>query len=898
MRYFTHSFVQFIIVFCSLTLSVTAFAASTQNAEETSQAPNGKLPDTVTPLSYDIALTIVPNEEVFSGVATIAMTLNEATDHLWLHGQDLSVSNSSLKSASGKIYQATYQQVLETGVAKVSLPQTITPGDYELKITYEASVQDVPQGFFRASYKGEHYWMTQFQTTHARRVFPSFDEPRFKQPFQFTITTPKDVVAIANSPMTDKQSVSDTHLRYTFAQTEPLPTYLVAFAVGPYEINDFGMLPKHEYRDRPLRFRGLTAQGKSNQMTYGLANTPQILNALEAYFDAPYPYAKLDFIAPPMPLGFAMENPGAVLFDQYFMLLDKNSSARQKYTHYALNAHELAHMWFGNLVTPKWWDDLWLNESFATWLAVKINSDVWPEGGFQLANLSNGLYAMEQDSISSVRRVRQPIVRNEEIAYAIDGSITYFKGAALLRMLEQHVSEDGFRDGIRHHMQRFAHTTATTEDFITSLAQSNDMEELTPMLMSFISQPGVPMLDVELLCDTTPVTAKVQQSRYVPLGSKNRSADSAAQVWTLPVCLTTNNTRYCQVIDTPTATLELSDSTCPAYVHANPHGAYYRFNMSSDAWRKLIAKAPELSPEAVLTMVDSLDAALRSGNIDSATWLAGIKAAAQHSNPDVVGLAATRFVTTTEALATANGRALAAQYNQTVFQPVFQELEEASPDIPTQRLKDTLYEQFVNFAKDAKLRGPLVRKGIKFVESGGDLAAAGLAADETELALTVAVEELDRDFYQQLLALAVRLEKPTLVSSSLIALAATEDEELTRELLTHVRDEAFGLFDTLDLFAVLFANANTRTVSFEWLQEHVDSIFARMPSEWRGYWLPSLGEHFCSTEKAQAWHDFVTSHGAKLGSYERELSNTIEKIETCAALRSHISDEMVNALAR
>ncbi len=895
MRYFTRSLVQFIFIFSSLTLSNLAFATSAEGpegSESAPSAPNGQLPDTVTPLAYEIELAIEPNEKVFAGVTTIKIKLNEDADHLWLHGQDLRVNKSYLKSAAGQFLDTTYKQVLDTGVARVDFPQKLEAGDYELVIAYDATVKEVPQGLFRAAYNDEHYWTTQFQTTYARQVFPSFDEPRFKQPFQLSIITPKDFVALANSPLQEREANNDTYVRYTFAPTKPLPTYLVAFAVGPYEINDFGELPKHENRDRPLRFRGFTAQGKSHDMAYGLANTEKILTALEHYFDSPYPYEKLDFLVPPMRLGFAMEHPGAVLYDEYFMLLDENSPAKQKYTYHALNAHELAHMWFGNLVTPKWWDDLWLNESFATWLAVKTSTEVWPEAGLQHENLINGLFAMQKDSLSSVRRVRQPIERNEEIVYALDGSITYFKGAALLRMLEQHVGEDGFQAGIRHHMQRFAHATASTEDFVASLAEANDMQTLEPILMSFINQPGVPVIDVDLRCDTTPVTAQVQQSRYLPLGSSG----STEQTWTLPICLATDDEHYCQVINTPSATLELGETQCPTAVHPNPHGAYYRFNMSNEAWRSLITHVPELSSQEALTMVDSLDAALRSGDLEAGIWLAGISALAQHSNADVVELAATKFAATAKVLPPQNGSVLAAQYSRNLFQPILRDLDEPS-SIPANRLKDTLSSQLMTFAKVAELRAPLIRKGVTFVESGGDFAAADLAEDKLELALTMAVEERGKNFYQQLLQLALHAEEPAIVSASLQALAATPDAHQTRKLLEHVQEEDFALRDTLDLIYALFANEQTHDLSFQWLQENLDSIFARMPPVWRGFWLPGLGSDFCTTEKAQAWHDFVTSHGDKLGSYERELSNTVEKIETCAALRTHISDAMVKALS-
>ncbi len=376
-----------------------------------------------------------------------------------------------------------------------------------------------------------------------------------------------------------------------------MPTYLLAFAVGPYEVVDYGEIPPNGIRDRSLPVRGIVAQGQAERVKYALQHTDGLLTVLEEYFGTPYPYRKLDLIAVPESFGGAMENPGAIVYDEYILLMDDESPLQQRRVYTYVHAHELAHMWFGNLVTPEWWNDIWLNESFASWIMYKAADAYWPEGEFDRQLLNNALGAMQGDSLASTRQIREPVKHNNEISNAFD-SITYQKGGGVLKMLERYVGEEEFRKGIQLHMSRYAESTATAEKFIASVAEGSDRTEIEVAFRSFIGQPGVPLLSVSLDCETgEQPQLTVSQQRYAPLGSR---IDAAAGEWQVPMCISFgvdgNKGSDCTFIAGKTETIALNAESCPTWVHPNADGAgYFRFALDEAGWQALVENVGELS---------------------------------------------------------------------------------------------------------------------------------------------------------------------------------------------------------------------------------------------------------------------------------------------------------------
>ncbi len=425
------------------------------------QAPApGRLPTTVVPVSYSLELTIDPEAERFSGETTIAVDLSAPSAHVFLHAQNLEVKRAQARPEGGEPLTATFKQVSDDGLAQLTLPGPVGPGRVTLTLEYRAPFDATLEGLFKVKQGEAHYAFTQFEPLAARRAFPCFDEPGFKTPFDVTLIVRQDHAAIANTTRLGEERIKGNLKRVRFARTAKLPTYLIAFAVGPLEVVQGPDVPPSAVRERPIPLRAVSVAGRGDELSYALQHTPELVLALESHLGLPYPFDKLDLIAIPDFSSGAMENAGAITFRDSFLLLDEaNASADQKQLFAFITAHELAHQWFGNLVTMPWWDDLWLNEAFATYMESVVIGLTRPDYKPQLSALEATQHAMREDALVSARRMREPIVTPHDIMNAFD-EITYSKGAAVIAMFEHYVGKERFRAALAHYLRKHSYGTA------------------------------------------------------------------------------------------------------------------------------------------------------------------------------------------------------------------------------------------------------------------------------------------------------------------------------------------------------------------------------------------------------------------------------------------------------
>jgi len=395
------------------------------------QIPKMRLPDQAMPLRYALELTLVPGEEGFSGVVDIDLRLKAGTRLLWINGSGLAIDAASVV-AGGVTYAAQARPEPEDFVA-LAFGREIPAGPATLRIRFKGSyaVKEI-----RQIEAGEWYAFTQFEAINARRAFPCFDEPRWKTPWRIALKVKREHVAVGNTPVLSEHDLGDGFKLVRFAETKPLPTYLVAVGAGPFDVLDGGKAGKN---GTALRY--LVPRGRAQDARYAREITPGILARLENYFGSPYPFEKLDSLAIPATVSFgAMENPGLVTYAGNILLArpaDETIRFKQRYA--SLASHELAHQWFGNLVTMAWWDDLWLNESFATWMAGKIVDELYPEWQWRVRRVAERARAMDADALASARRIRQPVESRNDLSNAFN-SIAYEKGASVLAMFESWIT--------------------------------------------------------------------------------------------------------------------------------------------------------------------------------------------------------------------------------------------------------------------------------------------------------------------------------------------------------------------------------------------------------------------------------------------------------------------------
>jgi alanyl aminopeptidase len=393
--------------------------------------------------------------------------VKQAVQTIWLNASEISVQQASL-TAGGKTFTAT---TVPGGADFLGLQfdAPLPTGPAEIKIDYTGKVrQGASSGAFRMDDAGSTYIYTQFESTDARDVFPCFDEPSYKVPWQLTLHVPADDKAVSNTPVVTETTEGATKT-YVFKETRPLPSYLIAFAVGPLEFVDAGHAGKNHF---PVRI--VTPKGKAGEAKYAAEVTATILTRLEDYFGIPFPYDKSDQVAVPVTFGFgAMENPGMVTYAQTLILAKPDNDTVNRRRGYAeVAAHELAHQWFGDLVTTAWWNDIWLNEAFATWMEQKLIAEWKPEWKTRIGDVGSKLGAERTDSLISSRKIRQEIQSKDDISNAFDG-ITYPKDAAVIGMFENWIGPDNFRKGVQSYLKQHSYKNATAGDFLDSISTAS-----------------------------------------------------------------------------------------------------------------------------------------------------------------------------------------------------------------------------------------------------------------------------------------------------------------------------------------------------------------------------------------------------------------------------------------
>lgn len=584
------------------------FLAAAAALADPAETPGLRLPPGIQPTRCALDLTVLPASGTLKGKATLELQVKAPTTQIWLNGTGLEVEKVFFTSKDGTTLQGKIRAA-DRDHLQVQLPSPVV-GAGRLEMVYSGRVEmgsDI-LGPSRQQVGSDIYVHTDFEPAGARKAFPCFDQPDLKTPWRLTLHVPQGCTAYANTPVESQASEPGQMTRFTFQETRPLPSYLVSFAVGPFEVVEAG---KGGRKGTPLRIvvpRGLTGQAGFTATAMG-----PLLRTLEAYFDLPYPYSKLDFVAAPG-MGGAMENPGLIVFDPTFILAPPRQATylfRRGFTFTA--AHEMSHQWFGDLVTTSWWDDLWLNEGFAEWMEIKVAGEWQPSWDAPYLASEFRERGMSADALATARKIRQPIEVPSDMTAAFD-SITYSKGSAVLAMFEAWMGPEAFRTGIHRYLRAHADGNATKDDFLAALAEQGG-KEIPAAFSSFLDQAGLPSVAVDLQ-PAGPGRLRLQfvQKRYLPVGSTG----STQGLWQIPLTLRyatrggrTEHARF--LLDQRTGNLELPITPDDLeYVVVNEGGqGYYRtfYSEALDARLRAIGDKALTVPERISLLKDTMAAA-------------------------------------------------------------------------------------------------------------------------------------------------------------------------------------------------------------------------------------------------------------------------------------------------
>ncbi len=857
--------------------------------------PSGQLSDDAIPAHYTLDLKIIPTEETFSGTVAIDVTLKQPASVIWMHGRELTVATASVTDAGGAVIPATWSEIPDSdGVAKLTLARPAQGPKVLITISYAAPFNKRLEGIYRADDAGTPYIFSQMEPISARVAFPGFDDPRFKTPYDTSLTVPAGDSAISNGAATTTEVLDGGLKRVRFTTTKPLPTYLVAVAVGPFDVVEGRAIPPSAVRPHAIPLRGIATRGKGPRLKYAIENTAPLFLALEDYFGIAYPFDKLDIIAAPDFSAGAMENAGAIVYREGLLLMDDVPSMSQKRRYVGVHAHEMAHQWVGDLVTPVWWNDIWLNESFATWMSDKVAAGFDPQGGYDRAPLRGAISAMAADSKSSSRRIAQPIESNDDIDNAFD-SITYEKGGGVLSMFEHYYGVEAFRKGVQLHLQRRAFGSATAADFLKAIADANNDSKGPAAFATFLNQPGVPLVDVIVACGAKGNTISLKQSRYRPkAGQVARN-----QTWKIPLCVAygtgAGREKVCKLVEEKASTIAVN--SCPTWVMPNADGAgYYRFGFNRDSWRALAKAVDALTDTEMLAVLDSLEAGVSSGDLDLDEFLDNAKLLMARNGGNITWDAASaltpRLIWIKNTLATPRSKPVVEKYIAELYQPLFDKVgldnttafARANPAEAT-LLRGPAVTMVAVEGRTQPTRGELGRRGAAYVGVGtdGKLHTDAVDADLADEALTVAVKDTGAPVVDAIFALLTTERDGTVRARLLGALTRSTDPDIA----ARVRDLALSKdLRANELPEIVFGSMseldNVRA-AWTWFKKNYEPIKAAMPYFGRSG-LAGMGGRFCDQALRDDYRDFFRTRVRSLVGGARVFDATLESIDHCVAL--------------
>ncbi|MBL4910185.1 MAG: M1 family metallopeptidase [Alteromonadaceae bacterium] len=871
-------------------------------ANASDSVPTGQLPDNVTPTHYQLNLKINPEKARFSGQTSIDITIKKATKSFYLNGKELTINSVNITDRQGKKITAKAEKTTVEGVLRVSTDKTLSAGNYQITFTYNAPFNENLEGLHRVKDGGIYYAFTQMESISARLAFPSFDEPRFKTPYDMNLTVPENLIAVANTEETHTSKASKGWKTVTFATTKPLPTYLVAFFVGDFDVVEMPAMPKTSVRDREVPLRGIAAKGKGKQLQYALSQTRSVVEGLEDYFQIAYPYSKLDVLAVPDFAAGAMENAGAITYREQLLLLDDKASIGQKRSSISVQAHELAHQWFGNLVTPVWWNDIWLNEAFATWMAATSLERQHPGEQWQRQQIASSKRVMDSDSIPSARKIRNPIKSNSDIITAFDG-ITYEKGAGVLFMVENFMGKENFRKGVQKYMTKYAWGNTTAIDFfetIASVLPKDKAQKVVTSFKNFVEQAGVPLLNITQACKNNHTVLTVSQQRYAPLGLnfKNKT------LWNIPACMSYEVKgkikQQCNVISKASQKITLAGKSCASWVMPNSKAAgYYRFNFDSNGWKNLLANLSKVNALEANAVLDSMKSSFDSGNLTVQNLIDVIPTTVNSDSWEVAvsGMATLgKLITYADEQEKAKLRTLAGNFYRANAEKVgFTDntpLDKKDP-IGTNQLRGRLTQFMAFTAKDKTYRKELTDMAIAYTGYKADhkFHDEAIIPALRSTAMSVAVQELGQPFVDELMTRLKASTDGTMRGRLIGALTSTENNKIGLDLINFSLTPAIRDNEKTQFLFSLLNKKELDSVMWPWLQKNFDQLIAGLPSNYQSY-APYLFMGDCKKEREQRLDSFLKPRLSKLVGADRNFVKAKDFLKKCFAQKAVIKPQI------
>ena len=814
-----------------------------------------RLGNNVTPSFQQISLKIDPDKATFSGETTITVTIENATDVVRFYQRDLDVHTAELIDGARQIPLTVESQAydIQQGKAQKVLPAKT----YQLHMQFTGKVNTTSDGMYLSAFEGKNYIFTQFEDMHARRAFPGFDEPSYKIPYQMTITSPVVNTVISNTPV-ESATQADGWQTVVFKKTKPMPSYLVAFAVGEMD--------SAEITGLSVPGRIYTPKGQAHRTKFAVAQTPKILDALEDYFGTPYPYEKLDFIAVPNFTHGAMENAGLVTYRSSLLLLDDEPRLTEQSGPTKTIAHELAHMWYGNLVTMAWWDDLWLNEAFASWMESKITMALYPEQNTQAQLVQEGAFGA--DASPTTRAVKKEVRSQTDV---MDGlGLNYSKGESVLQMIEALVGEAPFQKGVQSYMKKHAWGNAQADDLWEVLSTVADFD--VPALMkTYLEQPAYPLVSFAKNGD-------VSQSRYHLAG-----ADVTPQTWIVPLAITYKKngkiTHTRVFLDKAKTNLpELAEAQW-IYPNDNAMG-YMRWQIPATQLHALLKDTQALNAREKKSLLYNSDALLNADKISLDQHMAVLDALAKDDDP-VVARSVVASLNDLTYLVDNNNKALFAQFLNSKLSHWFARLgtvESKGDSNDKSRLRNAVFGLLSRYTQNEDVIAQSKRITEKFLQD--DTSTGRAIAGNAMRSLAVNDDKRWFDKYQ-----AAYLATNDANTQSTIRFGMLFPDAVTvRKVLDMTLNDAVSPANVLGFIATASQAREDQDVLYQWLDENMEKVTAKMPA-YHVARMPEYVSSSCSEHNIDLAQRFYQKHMDKYDGMARSYDVAQDESKQCAKLK-------------
>jgi aminopeptidase N len=844
-----------------------------------------RLPGGATPEHYDLWFAPDFQTDTFRGRATIDVRLEKPSRTITLHAAELEFAQVQIvadKSTTSHTAKVTLNDKTET--ATLTVPNEIPAGPAKIGVSYKGILNDKMRGFYLSKANGREYAVSQMEATDARRAFPCFDEPAYKATFTIEMMIDEKDVAISNGKQVrDTPGPERGKHTVAFEKTKPMSTYLVALLVGDFVCR--------EAVSDGIPLRVCSTPDKKELTGFALEAAVQQLAFYNAYYGVKYPFGKLDVIGVPDFAAGAMENTGAVTFREQYLLADpQRASLGTKKTIAAILSHEIAHMWFGDLVTMKWWDDIWLNEGFATWMANKPLA-VWkPEWAVELDEIQETQDALALDALRSTRAIRTKVETPEEINEVFD-AIAYQKSAGVLRMVESYVGAEPFRKAVASYISKHAYANAAAEDFWAEVTRVTG-KPVDQIMKSYVDQPGVPVLEVSSACAGATTEVTIQQRRF--MGTPGASPEKP-QAWTIPVCFKAfpDSPASCHVISKPKETLSVRGCAADAFINAGSVG-YFFTEYAPAAVRALSRKARgTLTPAERLGLLGDEWWMVRSGRHDIGTFFDLAAALAADETPAITDTLSSRVEYAAEYLVPDAQRARFETWVRSRFAPALDRL--GFPAGGGDELQQSRRADLVELVG--------IWGGAPGVQSRARELATAYIADPASLpgtlvpaVLRVAAYGGDAALYDRYLVRLKQLSsQPEEYYQFFSALPYFRDRALMTRTLDLALSPDVRSQDSATLVAGLLAHSWGRETAWAFVTQQWSKLTERLGTFMGIPIIVSATGNFCSREAAADLKQFFTSHPVE--SAERGVRQAIERVESCAALHTRQSEPLSRWLA-